>query len=106
MPAQTSTCYQFSIRPCLNSKPRLFFKIDEYSSVNRFVWAENVFFHDDEEAIRYLKDHLYIEREIRYPRGRLLYEMERIEACMKDGLWIVGNNEAVMELSPAIAALI
>ena len=102
MATQTSTCYQFSVRPCLNSNPRLFFRIDEHLD----VWAENVFFKDDEEAIRYLKDHLYIEREVNYPRGRRLYEMERIEACMENGMWIVGNNEAVIELSPAIAALI
>ena len=102
MPTQTSTCYQFSIRPCLNSNPRLFFRVDGYLD----VWAENVFFNDDEEAIRYLKDRLYIEREVKHPRGRRLHVMERIEVCMENGMWIAGNNEAVIELSPAIAAVI
>ena len=102
MSTQTSTCYPFSIRPCLNSKPRLFFRIDEHLD----VWAENVFCNDDEEAIRYLKDRLYIEREVKHPRGRRLHVMERIEAFMENGMWIAGNGEAVIELSPTIAAVI
>lgn len=103
MPTQTSTCYQFSIRPCLNSNPRLFFRIDEFLN----VWAENVFFNDDEEAIRYLKDRLYIEREVKHhDHEEIKHVLERIEVCMENGMWFAGNNEAVIELFPAIVAVI